>query len=252
MSADGIVRLPSPPPADARATIALIEAARSSLAEARTLTDIRRVMELAGVAEDAARRAAKLAEAQRMAADVVEAANLAANDAAAVRIEAQAKAGELLQEMAEAGDRAGGSHGGDRRSSRSQRLESLGVTKSESSRWQQVAAVPAERRAEYVEETRAAGGEVSTADLLRHAAPARPSEGRRSIDHVAIGAEARKNALKVYRELLALAGFRPESLVSALDDRQKKYLLRTLDQLSAWLEDVRGELAVYRITKEER
>ncbi len=72
---------------------------------------------------------------------------------AAVRIEAQAKAGELLQEMAERGERAraGGAHGRRQRPSTS--LGDLGVTKSESSRWQQVASVPGEVRTEYVEET---------------------------------------------------------------------------------------------------
>ena len=253
MTGDRLVRPPSDPDADIQATLTLISAARSSLAEARTLADIRRVMEAASVAENAARRLAKLADAQRIADDVVEAAGQAANDAAAVRIEAQAKAGELLREMAEVGERAGGHHGGDRRSSRSLRLETLGITKSDSSRWQQVADVPAEQRAEYVEETKAAGGEVSTSELLRYSGAAIPpaAAARRSIDHVAIGAEAQKHALKVYRELLSLAGFRPESLVSALDDRQKKHLARTLDQLSGWLDDVRRELAVYRVTRED-
>jgi hypothetical protein len=243
-----MIPLPAEPAADVKATLALIAAARRSLAEARTLPDIRRVMEAASVAEDAGRRAAKLAEAQRMAADGVEAANQAANDAAAVRMEAQARAGELLREMAERGDRKRAGETYQAGTS----LADLGVTRNESSRWQRVAEVPEQVRQEYVEETKAAGGEVSTADLLRReAAAARPSPARRSIDHVAIGAEARKNALKVYRELLSLAGFRPESLVSALDDRQKKHLLRTLDQLSAWLEDVRRELAVYRVTRED-
>jgi hypothetical protein len=53
-----------------------------------------------------------------------------------VRIEAQGKAGELLREMAERGERAGDSHRGDQRSSCGQLVEDIGVTKSESSRWQ--------------------------------------------------------------------------------------------------------------------
>src|SRR5262249_41372800 len=130
-------------------------------------------------------------------------------------------------------------------------LDDLGVTRSESSRWQQVAAVPAEQRAEYVEDTNAAGGEVSTAGLLRRAAEARTAGTRRAVDHIAIRAEARNHALKLYRELLSIPGFKPESLVSALDNSQKRYLLGTLDQLSAWLESVRKELAVYRVTKKE-
>src|SRR5262249_47806855 len=96
MTGDRIVSLRPGADADPGATMALIAAARSRLAEAQTLPDIRRVIEAAGVAVDAAQRAAKLAQAQRMASEVVEAANAAANDAAAVRIEAQARAGELL------------------------------------------------------------------------------------------------------------------------------------------------------------
>ena len=55
-------------------------------------------------------------------------------------------------------------------------LADLGVSRSESSRWQQVAAVPAEVRAEYVEETKAAGEEISTDGLLKHADAAQADE----------------------------------------------------------------------------
>jgi hypothetical protein len=116
-----------------------------------------------------------------------------------------------------------------------------------------VAAVPAKERASYVEETTANRAEVSTSGLLRDAAcgAARPASVRPSLDHPAIGAEAHKAAVKVYRELLSLASFRPESLVSSLDHRQRRYLVRTLDQLSTWLDDVRRELAVHRVTLEK-
>lgn len=246
MTDDAVVALR--PTSETADTVALIAAARSNLAEARTLTDIRRVIEAAGVAVDAARRAAKLAQAQRMAADVVEAANEAANDAAAVRIEAQAKAGELLREMGEHGERA--SRGHPRQMSQPATFAELGITRSEASRWQQVAAVAAERRAEYVQQARAVRDEVSTAGMLRHAAEADQPSARRSIDHAAIAAKARKQALRVYRDLLALPGFRPESLVSALDRAQKRNLLRVLDQLSSWIDDIGRELAVHGVTRE--
>ena len=64
--------------------------------------------------------------------------------------------------MAKRGERA---RRGDRqpgRESRAATLDKLGVTKSESSRWQQVASVPAEVRAGYVEEMKVAGGDVIT------------------------------------------------------------------------------------------
>jgi hypothetical protein len=248
--------LPMSAGSESNDTLALISEARRHLAEAHTLPDIRRVMEAATVVADAAQRAAKLAEAQRMAAEVVEAPNDAANDAASVRIEAQAKAGVLLQEMSESGARDPGGRGSVESRPATQ-LRDLGVTKSESSRWQQVAKVPAEVRDEYVEETRAARGEVSTAGLLRRAAevqPTRPTADRgtrRTVDHAAIAAEARKEARKVYRDLLTVPGFRPESLVAALDSNERSYLLGSLDQLVAWIEDVRKELAVYHVAGEE-
>lgn len=238
--------------ADTGATLALISQARRNLAEAQTLPDIRRVMETASLAADAAERAARLAEAQRLAGEVVEAANEAANDAAAVRIEAQAKAGEMLREMAQRGERAKGGEAG-RRESQPVTLDGLGVSKMESSRWQQVAAVPPEVRQEYVDETKAARGEVSTAGLLRHA-ESRPGDattsrpaGRRSVDHAAIGAEAQKQIRTIYRGLLALPGYRPESLVATLDNSQRRDLLRALSLLPAWIEDVRKELAIHRV-----
>lgn len=70
---------------------------------------------------------------------------------AIVELEARARAGELLRNMAERGERDAGA-GGDRRS-RSRcatvKLEALGIAKSESSRWQRVARVPAELRDAY-------------------------------------------------------------------------------------------------------
>jgi hypothetical protein len=149
------------------ATLELISQARQALAEARTLPDIRRVIEAASVAKDASQRAARLYNAERRAVEVVEAATAAANDAATIRIEAQAKAGELLAQMRESGERAKGGEAG-RRESQPVTLGELGIGRMESSRWQQVAAVPPDVRAEYVEETRAAKGEVSTDGLLKH------------------------------------------------------------------------------------
>jgi hypothetical protein len=141
-------------------------------------------MEMAAVAEDAARRVAKLAEAQRRAAEVVEAANEAANDAAAVRIEAKAKAGELLQQMAEGGGRSSGhTFQESQRATPAPTLDELGVSKSESSRWQQVANVPEDVREDYVEETKAAKGEVTTAGLLRHGGARTGARGRPPLHH---------------------------------------------------------------------
>jgi hypothetical protein len=240
--------------ADASATLSLISQARRSLADALALPDVRRVIEATSVLVDAAQRAAKLAQAQHAAAEVVQAASQAANDAAALRIEAQAKAGELLRAMAESGER--------KRSAETYQpgtsLGDLGITRNESSRWQRVAAIPPDVRAEYVAQARTAGAEVSTAGLLRHrrgkgpvhdpvASPARST----STDHPAIAAEARKRMRSVHRVVVALSGYRPESLVSALDHGERRDLLRAVGQLPGWIEDVRRELAIHRVSEEE-
>jgi hypothetical protein len=250
------LRVLDDPDGDIGATLGLIARARRSLAEARTLPDIRRVMEIASVTVDAAQRGARLAKAQHAAAEVVDAANQAANEAAAIRIEAQARAGELLRLMADRGERGQGgrpakrSHaatvsGGPDQAEPDDAVPSLadlGVSKSESSRWQAVAAVPAATRQQYVDDTRAARGEVSTAELLKQTRP--------SVDHQAIAGDARKRMRDVHRLLVALPGYRPESLVAALDVSERRDLLRVVGQLTGWIEDVRRELAIHRVSEE--
>jgi hypothetical protein len=221
------------------ATVELIEAARRSLIEARTLPDIRSVMEMAAVAEDAARRVAKLAEAQRRAAEVVEAANEAANDAAAVRIEAKAKAGELLRQMADRGERK---VRGDAMSQPVTSLNDLGVGRMEASRWQQVADVPEADREAYVEETKAAKGEVTTAGLLRQAkddeqagrVEANPSAGWDS--------PTVRRQRDLYRAMVSLATF-PPALVGDLDgEESERRFAQAGRRLRTWLGELLAEL----------
>lgn len=124
---------------------------------------------------------------------------------AIVALEARARAGELLQEMAERGERDRGA-GGDRRS-RSHcgtvKLQELGVTKNESSRWQRVARIPAELRDAYYRH--AIGREpIRLAGLLRWAEARRGRGSRRR--------RAAEEALEDWREL----------------ERRLRHLLRTL------------------------
>jgi hypothetical protein len=254
--------------ADGRSTLALISDARQALAEARTLPDIRRVMEAASVAADAGRRAAKLAEAQGLAADVVRDAEAAANDAAAVRIEAQAKAGELLREMGERGERAArgrpekrshtatfsedpagsasANHDEGQPQAARPSLASLGVSKSESSRWQRIASVPPEVRAGYVEEMKTAGDEISTDGLLKHAEQAAPQR---------LAADLAPPETYRYRLALArtaeqasrIAQFDPEEAAQLVDENSAvvlKSAARTWESWVARFLRARGQLHV--------
>jgi hypothetical protein len=234
------------------ATLSLIAEARRHLVEAQTLPDVRRVMEAASVAVDAAQRAAKLAEGQRLAAEVVDAASDAANDAAAIRNEAQAKAGEMLRQMAERGQRETGGRPQKPSQAATVSLDDLGVTRSESSRWQQVAAVPAAVRQEYHHTTKTARGEVSTAGLLRYArrATGGGSEGQvqaaREPDGRAAKTPKEQAALRqillgAHRELVRAAELRKYDawlLVDGLHRGQRRQLRSTVAALSAWLGEV--------------
>jgi hypothetical protein len=53
--------------------------------------------------------------------------------------------------MAERGERQGGNHGGNRRSSSTVKLDDIGVSKTQSSRWQQLAALSAEEQEELTD-----------------------------------------------------------------------------------------------------
>jgi hypothetical protein len=256
-----------------RTTLALISDARRALAEAATLPDIRKVMEAASVAADAGRRAAKLARARDLTAEIVRDAEAAANEAAAIRIEAQAKAGELLRQMAERGERAGGSHGGDRRSSRGQRFETMGVSKSESSRWQQVAGVPADTRQQYVEETKAAGEEISTDGLLKHAEQAGMETARREdAEAMAVldridpeGAVRQQQAhlvatwataqARLSRAVTDILSFELDEVVPLLDELNRRGAQIGIDQLRNYctaLERALAEAATLQVIPGER
>ena len=155
--------------ADSVSTVALIDQARRALTEARSMHDIRQVMELASLATDYARRWSRLAQAEEMAVQAVEAANEAANDAAAVRIEAQVKAGELLEAM-ERRPGAQPSPTGEAASEYRRTLRRERISEGSAERWRNVAAIPADVRVGYIERMKMEHGEVTTSGLRRHAA----------------------------------------------------------------------------------
>jgi hypothetical protein len=233
------------PPAvsDLLSTLALLSQARRQLADVQTVPDARHIIEGAGLAEDAARRVARLAEARRLASDLVEAANRAANDAAILRIEAQVKAGLLISALQEDGSLA--HRGRPGKKSDGPTFSDAGIERREAHVWRRLAAIPSATLQDYLERSRTSGREVTTKGLLRHAAEmTRRSSG---LDPALMGAQARRDIRKVHRGLMELPTYRPEALVSALSGGERQKLLATLSDAEAWVEDVRRELAIHGV-----
>lgn len=89
----------------------------------------------------------------------------AQNYCAEIKIRAERRAGELLKKIPkESGKRT------DLTSSHDDtRLQDLGISRPQSSRWQQMAALPKKEFEQHVEETKAASQELTTASTLRKA-----------------------------------------------------------------------------------
>lgn len=114
-------------------------------------------------------RVADYAEAVRYAARQAKAGMEAENAAAEVRLRAERRAGELLAEMKANGSRDPGGRGPRVGSDDATQptLSDLGVSKHQSSRFQQVAAVPEPVFEEHIEGAKTSGHELTTASLLR-------------------------------------------------------------------------------------
>jgi hypothetical protein len=92
-----------------------------------------------------------------------------------IRVRAQRKAGEMLRQAAEQGHRATGSTGNpELQVSKPATLQQIGITRDQSSRYQQLAAMPDEHFETAVATAKATAGEVTTAFMLREAAKVQP------------------------------------------------------------------------------
>lgn len=142
--------------------LAKLSKATQMLAEAKTLDEIRQVMDLAEAARTYA-QAAKLG-------------TEAANHAAEIKLRAQRKAGEMLQQLER-------SKGGDSRSFQPgtsaseyrQVLTDEEIAPTTAHRWQQVASLPEEMFEAHIAEVIGDGKELTTSGMLR--------EIRREISH---------------------------------------------------------------------
>jgi N6-adenosine-specific RNA methylase IME4 len=133
--------------------LANISQADRLLVEAKTIEDVVSVADVAEAARIYAKRA-------RMALPLQ-------NKAAEIKLKAERKAGEMLRQMDKAANH---------RSSCST-LPQLGISRTQSSRWQRAAIVPESEFAGYVVSANDAGREITSAGLLKLANAAAPKNG---------------------------------------------------------------------------
>jgi len=136
--------------------LALLDRAAQMLAQATTAEDLKEV-------RDVAESARIYAKAAKLGLDLH-------NRAAELKLRAERKTGSYLAQLHLSG--------GDRRSKRhgaSLKLETLGITKDQSKRWQLAATVPEAEFERYVQSANKLGKELTAAGLLRIARSRRPA-----------------------------------------------------------------------------
>ncbi len=112
---------------------------------------------------------------------------MAQADAAEIKLRAERRLGELLEEQAES--RARQTRGGDRKSKSPEAtlivptLRKLGISRTQSSDWQRVAAVPREKFEAHVQAVRTKGERITTAPIIR--------EAKREEKHAAIAKQSK-------------------------------------------------------------
>lgn len=131
--------------------------AREALAEAHRVDEVKQIRDKAEAMAAYARQAKDTALVQW---------------ATEIKVRAERKAGEMLKQSAEHRERATGR---PEKESKPATLSDLGITRDQSSRWQQVASIPDEHFEAAVEMAKNSAGEVTTAFMLREAKKSRPS-----------------------------------------------------------------------------
>jgi hypothetical protein len=134
--------------ADGARELTLLDQAKQALAEARSFDQIKDI-------RDKAEAVRKYAQSASLGLDIQ-------NRAAEVKLRAERQAGKLLSQLM--------LRGGDRRSKfchTRMKLDDLGISRNQSTRWQFQARVPENVFREYVQETCNAGKELTSANLMR-------------------------------------------------------------------------------------
>ena len=153
--------------------IALLDRASQALAEAESFDQIKEV-------RDKAEAVRKYAQSASLGLDIQ-------NRAAEVKLCAERQAGMLLTQML--------LRGGDRRSKAHDerlKLNDLGITRNQSTRWQLEARIPEDVFREYIRETRESGKELTSARLIRLANGRKSSHNVDSHQHTVNGHGAKR------------------------------------------------------------
>lgn len=143
-------------------SLARLDGAVRALAEARTLDEIKQI-------HDKAQAAAEYARAAKLGLD-------AQNYAAEIKLRAERKAGELLAGLERATPQTANpaglpiSNGGNGVTDYRAVLDDTDTSYQQAHRWQKIAAMPEQKFEAFIENTKAAGDELTTAGVLRVAA----------------------------------------------------------------------------------
>lgn len=133
--------------------LAILNKATQMLAEVRSVDEAKDLIDLAEAARIYARQVGLGLEAQ--------------NHAAEIKIRAQRRAGEILDQMEM--NKGGRPSMEENWSQAATSLSDLGITKSDSSRWQTIASIPEKEFNEFIEDIKTSEKELTTAGVLREA-----------------------------------------------------------------------------------
>jgi len=149
----------------------VLDKAMHALSEARTLGEIKQIRDKAEAVRKYARSAALGLSAQ--------------NYAAEVKLRAERKAGSLLASLQ--------LRGGDRKSNNRRdclKLEDLGISQNQSTRWQLEATLPDDQFEKYLQATHAEGREIVATEVIRLASRSAGKEKRKQRSRRSVGRTA--------------------------------------------------------------
>lgn len=204
-------------------TLTNYDAARTALAKAVDIDEVRAIRDKSEALRAYARQTGECLESQ--------------NKWAEIKIRAERRAGELLAERDMA--KGGGDTTGDTVSpvvGQPPTLKAIGVSPKQSSRWQQAASVPEDVFEEHVAETKAKGEELTSAGVQTIAKKRKAKQVRQDRIEAIVEqstASSSPGGGTLYPVLLADPPWRYEHAVSTSREIEKQYPTMALDEIKA-------------------